>query len=235
MESSGAELLVFDELTPCPYLPGQTARLPHRLPSVLSPADFDVRLQNGDRRSGPFLYRTQCPHCSACQPIRLDVAKYQPHRSQVRTIRRGNGLLRSVVQDPLVDEERVALFNKHRDLRGLSHDDREIDEDGYANFLVITCCDTREIAYYHGDDLVAVAIADFGENAISAVYTFYDPEFRGVGLGTYSILRQLELCRESQRQYLYLGYYIADCDAMRYKGTYRPHERRIDGVWQEFD
>jgi len=234
MESGDGELLVFDELTPCPYLPGQTARLPHRLPSVLSPRDFDLRLAEGDRRSGPFLYRTQCPNCNACEPIRLDVQKFELHRSHKRTWKRGSSLVRSVVQDPIVDQERIDLFNKHRQLRGLDHDDHEIDENGYANFLVISCCNTIEICYYHEEQLVAVAIADIGETSLSAVYTFYDPEFTAVGLGTFSILRQIELCKMTARKYLYLGYFIGDCQAMRYKGTYRPHERRIGGKWQEF-
>lgn len=235
MESSPLELLVFDELSDCPYLPGQIARLPHRLPTALSPEDFDQRLQAGDRRSGPFLYRTRCPQCTACEPIRLDVDRHRLGSSQAKAWKRGNALLEAVVQEPVLDDERVNLFNKHRLLRGLAKDDKELDHDGYANFLVITCCQTQEISYYAEGKLVAVAITDFGANALSAVYTYYDPDFTALSLGTYSILRQLELCRETGRQHLYLGFFIADCAAMRYKGNFHPHERRVNGVWSEFE
>jgi hypothetical protein len=42
------ERLVYDELTRCPYLPGQTARLPMRLPSRrLTPDELSRRLHAG--------------------------------------------------------------------------------------------------------------------------------------------------------------------------------------------
>ena len=44
------EIVVFDDEHDCAYLPGRTARLPHRFPlSQLSPGEFDSRLADGDR------------------------------------------------------------------------------------------------------------------------------------------------------------------------------------------
>ena len=39
---------------------------------------------------------------------------------------------------------------------------------------------------------------------------------------------------EAGLRYLYLGLYIADCDRMRYKSLFLPHERLIDGRWVEY-
>src|SRR4051812_26289942 len=139
------EIIVFDTPHPCSYLPGRTARLPYRHPiETLTPGQFDQRLAEGDRRSGMFLYRTQCPSCRACQPIRLDIGKFRPSATQRRTERRGNQLLTVRISPPVVDSRHVRLFNLHRDQRGLASDDIPLNQDSYAEFLTHTCCDTLE-------------------------------------------------------------------------------------------
>src|SRR5205823_14294126 len=108
------EIVIFDTPHPCSYLPGRTARLPYRHPvEMLTAAQFDQRLAEGDRRSGMFLYRTQCPACRACQPIRLDVEKFRPDATQRRIARRGSELLTVRMGSPVVDSQRVRLFNLH--------------------------------------------------------------------------------------------------------------------------
>jgi arginine-tRNA-protein transferase len=229
------EIVVFDTPHPCSYLPERTARLPYRHPlEPLTPEQFDQRLAEGDRRSGVFLYRTQCPHCRACQPIRLDLSTFRPDATQRRMQRRGNSLLTLKIGLPTVDAQRVRLFNLHRDTRGLSLGDWPIDEQSYAEFLTDTCCETVELSYWHGSRLVGIAIADVGRDSLSAVYCHYDPDFGLLSLGTYSILKQVEWCLATQRRYLYLGFYIAESPHMSYKARFRPHERLIDGQWQAF-
>jgi len=229
------EIVVFDSPHPCSYLPDRVARLPYRRPlERLSPEQFDQRLAEGDRRSGIYLYRTQCPRCRACEPIRLDVDSFRPNATQRRMQRRGDSLLTVKIAPPIIDRQRVRLFNLHRDGRGLATDDWPLDEDGYAEFLTETCCETLELSYWHQDRLVAVAIADAGRTSLSAVYCFYDPAFRLLSLGTYSILRHVELCRATQRRYLYLGFYIGESPHMAYKARFGPQQRLLAGTWQDF-
>ena len=230
------EIVVFDTPHACSYLPGRTARMPYRHPvEMLTPEQFDQRLAEGDRRSGVFLYRTACPACRACQPIRLDVERFRPDATQRRVQRRGDQQLVVRVGPPVADALRVGLFNLHRDGRGLASGDSPIDEQSYAEFLTETCCATIELSYWHAGRLVAVAIADAGRTSLSAVYCYYDPRFRGLSLGTYSVLRQVELCRASGRRYLYLGFFIAESPHMSYKARFRPHQRLVGGAWTEFD
>jgi len=228
------EIVVYDEPHDCPYVSGRVAVLPLRVPSRrLTGSELDERLAAGDRRQGMFLYRTACPSCRACEPIRLDVTTYRPNRSQRRTLARGDARIRYEIGPPALDEQRVELYNRHKRLRGLG--DGEIDLAGYRQFLVMTCCDSFEIRYEVDGRLVAVALADRSVNALSAVYCFYDPEHEALGLGTYSILKQVELCRSWGLQYLYLGLYIDDCERMRYKARFTPHERLLDGHWVRVD
>src|SRR5207247_1873562 len=106
-----------------------------------------------------------------------------------RMQRRGDKLLTARIGAPIFDRSRVRLFNLHRDGRGLAGGDLPLDEQAYAEFLTDTCCETLELSYWHDRRLVAVAIADAGHNSLSAVYCFYDPAFKLLSLGTYSILR----------------------------------------------
>lgn len=229
------EPVFFDARHPCAYLPDQMARLPYRRPAgKLRPTDLDQRLAEGDRRNGIFLYRTECPACQACQSLRLEVASFRPDATQRRMQRRGESLLQVVIGEPVVDSRRVQLFNQHRDGRELAADDVAISKQSYAEFLTESCCQTQEFAYWHEDRLVAVAIADLGQESLSAVYCYFDPEFRLLSLGTYSILRQVQFCRETNRRYLYLGFFIAQSRHMVYKSRFLPHERLIGGRWTTF-
>ncbi|HEY6081758.1 MAG TPA: arginyltransferase [Polyangiaceae bacterium] len=229
------ELVVHDELQPCPYLEDRVSRLPLRIPARgLERQELEARLERGDRRQGLFLYRPACPGCVACEPIRLDLGTFAANRSQRRTLSRGDRVLTVELGEPIADQERVALYNRHKALRGLSAGQGEVDVRSYREFLAMSCCDTLELRYRLGGSLVGIAIADRSSAALSAVYCYYDPAHERLGLGTYSILKQLELCRLWGLRYLYLGLYIAESLHMRYKARFLPHQRLLEGRWVEF-
>lgn len=230
------ELLVYDEATACPYLAGRDARMPLRVPTrMLTLQEFAERLRAGDRRQGVLLYRTACPSCQACEPIRIDVQQFEPDRTQRRVYRRGLELLDVEIGPPEYSPEKVALYNRHKALRGLSADGQDIDEAGYRAFLVDTCCESFELRYRLDGRLVGVAVVDRAEDALSAVYFYFDPEFERLSPGVFSIMKQIELCRAWDLRFLYLGLYIRECPSMAYKARYLPHERRLEGRWQRFD
>ena len=57
-DRSPAEVMIHDDLCDCPYIDGQIARMPLRLPiRPLEPHEFDERLAQGDRRHGVSLAR----------------------------------------------------------------------------------------------------------------------------------------------------------------------------------
>jgi len=230
--SAPPELVVYDEPMACPYLPGQRARLPMRLPTRwLTAAEFDSRLQAGDRRQGVLLYRTSCEACQACEPARIDVDAYKERRTPRRIFRRGQEKIDVEIGPPEFSPERLALYNLHKRGRGLASSEEAMDEPGYRAFLVETCCDTFEIRYRVAGELIGVAIVDRAATALSAVYFYFNPDYAALSPGVFSILKQIELCRRWGLKYLYLGFYISACPSMAYKARYRPHERLIDGVW----
>ena len=229
------ERLVLDEVMRCPYLPGQRARLPLRLPvRRLRPNELSQRLAAGDRRQGVLLYRPSCPSCRACEAIRLEAPAFTFTKTQRRVLRRGDAALETAVAQPTLTSEKVALYNRHKVGRGLMTGDGLVDAEAYEQFLVDTCTDTLELTYRHNGTLIGVAIADRAADALSAVYCFYDPAYAYLSPGVYSILKQLELCRAWGLRYLYLGLYVAGCRSMAYKARYLPHERLVDGKWVRF-
>jgi len=226
------ELIVFDRASCCPYLPDRPARLPLRLPTRNLHADeIDQRLAAGDRRQGPVLYRTNCPDCTACVPLRIDVERFDFSRSQRRTIARANREFTVELGPPVADAERVGLYNRHKVERGLGDADGQIDLDGYRAFLVDTCCDSFEMRLIHRGRLAAVSVLDRGFSSLSAVYCYYDPDLANFGLGTYAILREIGLCRAWGMRYLYLGLYVKGSMPMAYKARFIPHQQRRHGRW----
>jgi len=110
-----------------------------------------------------------------------------------------------------------------------------IDAESYRAFLSDSCCDTIELAISLYDQLVAIAIVDTGKNSTSAVYTHFDPAAGRYCLGTYAILKQIEWARETGRQFVYLGMYVAANRHLNYKARFMPQQRLQGDQWVEVD
>jgi len=235
--SEPAELLLHDAEEPCPYLPDRSARMPLRMPlRPLRPAETDARLAEGSRRHGRLLYRPTCPTCRACEAIRVDALAHRMSRTHRRVKNRGDRLLTTRIDAPSFSLEKLSLYEHHRRGRDLvSGDGTALDEGGYRSFLIDSSVETVELSFVHEGRLAGVAVTDVGADSMSAVYCFFDPSLARLSLGTYSILKQLELCRTWAKRWLYLGLYIADNSHMSYKARFVPNERLVDGGWMRFE
>ena len=105
----------------------------------------------------------------------------------------------------------------------------------YLNFLGSRWCNTFFVEFLIDEQLIAVATVDRLDNALSAVYTFFDPDFSHLSPGMYAVLWQIEWGKQLKLDWLYLGFWIKDCQKMAYKIEYQPIELLIDNVWQAFD
>jgi arginyl-tRNA--protein-N-Asp/Glu arginylyltransferase len=230
------EIVVRDEEDVCVYLPGRRARQPLRQPiRRLTAAEFDTRLAAGDRRAGSLLYNQACPSCAECQAIRVDVGAFAPSRSQRRAQAKGDGAVTVELGPIVVDDTRIALYRAHEHGRGLDHGGGPpIDALGYESFFAHSCVEGLEVRYLVGGELRGVAITDRGARSLSAVYTFWDPAYAALALGTYSILTQIALARAWDLDWLYLGLAVRENRSMAYKLAFMPHERRVGGAWQRF-
>lgn len=223
--------VVQDRYEDCIYLPGQVARCPARAPaSPLTPEQLDLLLEEGDQRVGGTVFRTECPFCNACEPVRIDIAGFSPSRSQRRVLRR-NADLRVEMGPPSLSRRRVALWNRHRRARGLLTEHSRRDPTGYSEWLVESCAPTTEVRYFLEDRLVAVSLLDLGVTSANSAYHYFDPTHADRSLGVNSVLHEIEHCRGLGMRWYYLGLWVQDCSALRYKSGYHPHERLIRGRW----
>lgn len=232
------ELLVYDGLQRCPYLPGKVARMPlYRQLRRLAPNETDARFANAERRVGHALYRTACPTCTACKGIRVPVDGFTPTKSQRRVARRWKDV-RIEVGEPAYSPAKLELFNRHKRERGLHNpEEPEMTAVGYVGWLVHSCVNTIEMDYYLDDKLIAVGILDVGDASASSVYFFFDPspEVSRLSPGVFSVLHEVDYCRQTGRSYLYLGLWVRDCQQLAYKAQYFPHERLEDGDWRRYE
>ncbi len=217
----------------CSYLPGQQARSQVATPAhKVNAAVYGELLRHGFRRSGLHTYRPHCDNCSACVPVRVRVADFRPNRTQ-RRVQQRNADLRASLVPPVFDEQHFALYQRYQNARhaggGMDHDDRE----QYAEFLIASHVDSWLLLFHEGDALRMVSVIDSVVDGLSAVYTFYDPDFPQRSLGVYNVLWQIALTHSLNLPYLYLGYWIEGSRKMAYKSRYQPLEGRLDGEWRD--
>ncbi len=215
----------------CSYLPDKQAVTLFVDPSLPKSQNVYANLSSaGFRRSGEHLYRPRCLHCSDCIPVRIPVADFQTRRNQRRTWNTNQDLSVSVVK-PHFEQEHFYLYRRYLKSR---HRDGGMDQptpQSYLDFLTSTWTETQFYEMRLRDQLVAVAIVDRMKDALSAVYTFYEPTLPQRSLGRYAILLEIEETRRLDLKWLYLGYWIRRCQNMRYKDEYQPLEYYFDGRW----
>jgi leucyl-tRNA---protein transferase len=218
----------------CSYLPAQEARSQVATPGFLISSDvYSELIRQGFRRSGTFTYRPRCDGCIACVPVRVDVPSFKRSRSQRRVWKKYNP---DISVHPLEDKaEYFELYQRYQNARhpdgGMSRD----SHDQYQKFLLQSHVDSMLVEFREHGILRMVSIIDALDDGLSSVYTFYEPDLTQASFGTYNVLWQIELCRQLQLPYLYLGYWIKESRKMAYKANFPPLQALIQGTWQLLD
>jgi arginine-tRNA-protein transferase len=235
LESASEEEAVF----PCPYMTdGRMARLFVRPAETDSPSGtveaFGRLLAQGYRRSGGVFYRNACAGCAACIPIRIDVASFNPSRSQRRTIRK-NEDVRVVARayarpEPAVNTEKLNLYSRYTVKKHGNLDAEPIIELGNLHYGYPAI---RELHFYLKDRLVGVSVLDETSEALSANYFYYDPDLVKRRLGIFSLIEEIRFAAESGKRWHYLGFLIREIPKMAYKEQFAPCQILQNGVWKE--
>lgn len=223
--------LFLSDKHPCSYLGDEVAQPAFVHPSFgMSTAVYSELIQKGFRRSGDDVYSPYCQSCSACIPVRLQVAEFTPNRSQKRCWQK-NVNTQVMIKPAGFEPAHYELYLRYQAAR---HEDGAMlhsSKDEYIGFLKASWCNTAFIEFTIAGELVAIAVVDQLDNALSAVYTFFDPKFSSHSLGVYAVLWQIEWAKQQQKEFLYLGFWIKACKKMSYKSDYRPLQILKDKKW----
>lgn len=215
---------------PCNYLPEQEERLLIAIdPQLQTSEKYSWLMSQGFRRSGDQIYRPHCQSCSACNSVRVIVDEFSPSNSQKRSLKRNAHLVIKTSNN--VQESYYPLYESYINTLHKDGSMYPATFEQYNSFLSCNLTEQLFIETWDQDKLVAVAVTDVLDNALSAVYTFYDPMLRKNGLGVHCILNQLQMAKTLKKSFLYLGYQIDQCQKMNYKNKYFPYQRLIKNTW----
>lgn len=215
----------------CSYIDGKQA-----ITLFVDPtAELDCQLYTalaevGFRRSGSHIYRPYCQECNACIPVRLPIAEFQPRRTQLRIYRR-NLDLQVTQKIPRYTDEYYDLYARYISSRHSDGDMYPPEAEQFESFLVECREETRFYEFRSADKLMSIAVADRLQDGLSAIYTFFDPEESRRSLGVQAVLWLIEETKRLQLSYLFLGYWIKQCQKMNYKLEYRPIELFVNSHW----
>jgi len=215
----------------CSYLPEQKAITMFVDPKVNVGTELYTELSRfGFRRSGTHYYRPHCNHCKACIPLRVLTNKFKPSRSQKRIIKLNQNTVAQVMT-PNFHEDHYLMYEKYITQRHADGDMYPPSREQYRSFLVDGHSSTQFVEFSSGSQVLGIAVIDNLVDGLSAIYTFFDPEYDHLSLGTYAVLWQIEESRKQGFPYLYLGYFIRQCKKMNYKTAFKPYEARINEYW----
>ena len=231
----GTIKLCLTEPHDCSYLEGRRSTTAFVDPEL----NIDTQLYSkmtsmGFRRSGPYLYAPMCAQCNACVPARVPVASFKESRSQKRCWKKN--------ADITIEQLDVLNIDEHFPLYARYINERHKDGDMYPpfrkqfeDFLGNPWQSTRFLEFRLAGKLIGCAVVDILNNGVSAIYTYFDPLYSDRGLGNLAVLYEIRMAQQLELDYLYLGYWIADCAKMKYKTNYRPLEFYRGNNWQLAD
>jgi leucyl-tRNA---protein transferase len=216
---------------PCSYLEDEQAQSAFVHPAFEITSDIYSRLiAHGFRRSGDHVYRPQCASCQQCVPVRIPVADFKPNRKQKRCLQ-ANADTVAMIKPALFEEAHYQMYLRYQQQRHADGSMADSSPEDYVDFLSSSWCQTQFVEFSIAGELAALAVVDSLKDGLSAVYTFFEPKFSRYSLGTYAVLWQIAQAQNLGLPYLYLGFWIKNCQKMNYKTQYQPLEGLINQEW----
>lgn len=229
----------------CPYFPDRDGIIYERDIIEIDSKEYieheyDLLLQRGFRRSGPSAYINKCSNCSQCIPIRILVDEFEFSKSQKNVYRKNSDLEIRINKDSstFITEEKIKLYGDY----DFYHNGKKMSESEATENLVylnLYYPGAWNMEYRLNGRLVGVAVLDVSMNSegilngLSSNYFYYETseEILKRSIGVFSVLKEIELCRDLNIPFYYLGLYLPDCRKMNYKIKYKPYELYLNEKW----
>ena len=212
--------------TSCVYLPEKRMRMHYKYIKNASKKLNSDLTERGWRRFGEYYSRPACKDCNECLSLKIDAFNFKFSKSAKRVMKK-NANTKIHIQTPTTTTAHIKLYEKYHlymsKKKGWKYYPispalyNELYVQGHGEFGI-------EILYFIDGKLVGVDLVDICENGISSIYFFYDPDYSQYSLGRYSIYQQILMAQKYSLRWIYLGYYVKDCNSLNYKASYKPHK-----------
>ncbi|KAA6224658.1 MULTISPECIES: arginyltransferase [unclassified Campylobacter] len=210
----------------CPYLADKKSRMEFKCIVGCSKKLNLELVKRGWRRFGYYFSRPICKDCKECLNLRINVKNFEFSKSQKRVLRK-NEKTKFILRKPKLTNEHIFLYDKYHTIMREKRGWKEglINFEKYYNLYIANSLNFGfELDFYIDEKLVCVDFIDILEDSISSIYCFYDPDFSHLSLGKLSLLYELKLAKINKLDYIYLGYYVKNCQSLSYKADYTPNE-----------
>lgn len=185
----------------------------------LSASAYDRMLASGWFRGARFMNKPDyiCVEGDLFSPvhIRLELETHSTRKSHRKILSKNNKRFTCEIRPASVDADLEVLYqNQKVDFQAFIYPKLEeaiLTSDNLFSFR--TYC----LRVFDDTRLVAASFFDIGKNSMASLLGLYDKEYSKYSLGTYTMLREIDLARHLELKYYYPGYVLDNLKIFGYK------------------
>ena len=157
---------------------------------------------NGFRRVENWMYRPICDNCSSCKSYRVEIKSFKLTKSLKRVTKNLSFINYKIVQNSATLEH-FQLFQKYQQNRHSGGSMSEMNEDEFTSMIETSPINTSLMEFRDtSEKLIGAVLLDFGDDDLSAVYSFFDPSLDKLGVGNFMITQCILFCHQNNYNYL---------------------------------
>lgn len=217
---------------PCPYLEKRQWKTQFFYTDYCPDGVYEEIINDRWRRGGDSFYQNHCDGCTECIPVRVLCNEFVPSKSQRRVLRKG-AHIRIEIGENIFREEDFLLFCRYQKEWHQSKEPHT--EESYTRYYLTSPVTTKIVRYYDNEKFIALGWIDVLPHSLSSVYFAFDPDYAHLNLGTFSIMKEIDIAQRLGKEFLHLGFYVKNCEKMSYKSRFYPSEILVNGYWEMFN
>ena len=188
-------------------------------PEIMLPEELDHYLARGWYRMGQTIFTTHFlsfgDQFYSAIWVRLELWNYQFRKSLRKLSRQNDKYFKYSVRRASINPEKEQLYKIYKasfpGALAPSLKDSLLDGEDFNVF------NTLEVAVYDEEQLVALSFFDIGRESAASIIGIYHPEYNKYSLGFYTMLLEIQYCKEAGKRYYYPGYVVPGYSRFDYK------------------
>ena len=214
----------------CPYIFGKRASYSQRYYRNLSPKEIENLLSIGYRHFGRYFYRPVCQSCGECLPFRT-LIKNSKRSKNAKRVHRKNRDLEINLSPAAASAENYELFVKHN-AKFLDNSTSSFQH--FNSTICVSNQQLTQLSFRHKGRLIAEILYDDLPNGLNFVAGYWDLDMGKRSIGSFGIYTLMDIARDKNLDYVYLGHFNRKHKHLSYKRRYWPAEVLMaNGNWKE--